>query len=108
MNKQIVGCLVAEPKTHAYKMLPNHNNNSKIDQCTEETFPVKCGVSRLWVAMTHRNKGIGTCLMNAMRSNFMYGHILSTHEIAFSAPTEAGKKFASKYTKTDEFLIYTS
>lgn len=105
MSKQIVGCLVAEPKSHAHRMLPNTGG---VDQCSEETYPVNCGVSRLWVAFPHRKKGIATCLMNAMRSNFAYGHILSVSEIAFSAPTDAGKLFAAKYVKTDSFLIYTS
>lgn len=104
MNKQIVGCLVAEPKLKAHKMLPSTNG---VDQCTEESYPVKCGVSRLWVAVPHRKRGIATTLMNCMRSQFMYGHILSTAEIAFSSPTESGKVFACKYTKTESFLIYT-
>lgn len=43
-----------------------------------------------------------------MRCNYMYGHILETHEIAFSAPTEAGRTFAAKYTGTEQFMIYTS
>lgn len=47
-------------------------------------------------------------LLNAMRCNYMYGHILETHEIAFSAPTEAGRTFAAKYTGTEQFMIYTS
>lgn len=105
MSKQIVGCLVAESKSHAHKMLLN---TGEVDQCSEETYPVMCGVSRLWVSLPHRKKGVATCLMNTMRSNFVYGHILSVFEIAFSTPTDSGKLFAGKYTKTDSFLIYTS
>lgn len=77
-----------------------------VDLCSEEVFPIKCGISRLWVSKEHRNQGIGTTLMDCVRKNFMYGYILNSDEIAMSSPTEMGKAFAGKYFKTPNYLIY--
>lgn len=81
---------------------------SEVDCCSEESYPVKCGVSRIWVAQPYRKKGVASLLMNSVRCNYIFGHILSNEEISFSSPTDAGKAFASKYMKTDEFLVYMS
>ncbi|KAF2883547.1 hypothetical protein ILUMI_22611 [Ignelater luminosus] len=104
-NKTIAGCLVAEPKGVAYRML---NDNVGIDLCSEMSYPIKCGVSRIWVSQACRKEGIGTALLNCLRGNFMFGSILRKDDIAFSSPTDAGKAFAMKYFNTLNFLIYTS
>lgn len=100
----IVGCLVAEPKSTAYKLLCD---DIGIDLCSEIGYPIKCGVSRIWVSQGHRKEGIGTALLNCLRGNFIYGYILTKEDIAFSSPTEAGKAFAAKYFNNSNFLIYT-
>ncbi|KAF5301137.1 hypothetical protein FQR65_LT08967 [Abscondita terminalis] len=100
----IVGCLVAEPKSTAYKLL---SGNIGIDLCSELSYPIKCGVNRIWVSQGHRKEGIGTSLLNCLRGNFMYGYILTKEDIALSSPTESGKAFAAKYFNTSNFLIYT-
>ncbi|XP_066998645.2 N-acetyltransferase ESCO2 [Anabrus simplex] len=103
-NKSVVGCLVAHPRSEAYKML--NVGVDDIDCCSVETYPVKCGVSRIWTAKNHRKKGIATRLMDCVRLSFMYGHVLDRDEIAFSVPTKEGKAFAEKYTGTPNFLVY--
>ncbi|KAF5275087.1 hypothetical protein FQA39_LY07024 [Lamprigera yunnana] len=99
----IVGCLVAELKTTAYRLL---SDNTGIDLCSEIAYPIKCGVNRIWVSEGHRKEGIGTALLNCLRGNFLYGNVLSKEDIALSSPTEAGKDFATKYFGTPNFFIY--
>ncbi|XP_017782220.1 PREDICTED: N-acetyltransferase ESCO2 [Nicrophorus vespilloides] len=102
-NKTIVGCLVADIVTTAYKML---SSTSGVDLCSEESYKIKCGVSRIWVSKNHRRSGVGTGMMNILRTTFLPGFIMTLDDIALSSPTEYGKQFAKKYFKTENYLIY--
>nr|CAD7265992.1 unnamed protein product [Timema shepardi] len=102
-DRQVVGCLVAEHVTEAHRLL----SSTGLDTCSEEVYPVKCGISRIWTLINCRRRGIATRLVNCMRGNFIYGYILSSGEFAFSVPTVSGKGFASKYMGTPHFLVYT-
>lgn len=101
-NKTIAGCLVAEQRTEAHRKLENNG----LDLCTEETFSIKCGVSRIWVSQNYRRTGIATILMDCLKANFVFGCVLDNTEIALSTPTEMGNQFAKKYFKTSNYLIY--
>lgn len=101
-NKYIRGCIVAEPRYTGYQIL----SSDGVDLCSEQSFPIKCGVTRIWVHHANRKEGIGTALMNVLRSNFIYGYILDSTDIALSSPTEQGRKFAAKYFQKENFLIY--
>ncbi|EFA06803.2 N-acetyltransferase ESCO2 [Tribolium castaneum] len=103
-SKVIIGALVAEVKTTGHKLLTTHQD--QVDLCSEESYPVKCGVSRIWVARNHRQKGVATALMDALKRNFVFGAILMNEDIALSSPTEDGKIFGAKYFKTPNFFIY--
>ncbi|XP_077302618.1 establishment of cohesion [Arctopsyche grandis] len=101
-KKQIVGCLVAEGLMQANKSI----REKDVECCSTELYPVKCGVSRIWTHKAHRRKRIATNLLNSMRANFMFGHVLLCDEIAFSSPTAMGRSFAEKYFGTPDFFIY--
>lgn len=66
----------------------------------------RCGISRIWVAPTCRHQRIATKLLTSIRSHFCVGSFLSYDEIAFSAPTDDGKKLAASLTQRNDFLIY--
>jgi N-acetyltransferase len=100
----IVGALVAEAKAVAHKLLTTHQD--QVDLCSEDTYPIKCGVSRIWVAQNQRQKGVATALMDCLKRNFMFGYIMRNEDVAFSSPTEMGKIFGKSYFKTPNFLIY--
>lgn len=40
------------------------------------------------------------------RSDFVYGKVISTDEIAFSDPTDNGLNLAEKYAQRTDFLVY--
>ncbi|GBP62055.1 N-acetyltransferase eco [Eumeta japonica] len=100
-KRQIIGCAIAEPKTKAHKLIPGDP-----DCCTPESYPVHCGISRLWTHVNHRRKGVAGRLLDCARASFLHGRPLHRHEIAFSAPTQLGKEFAAKYTGVDNFYVY--
>ncbi|XP_038218461.1 N-acetyltransferase ESCO1 [Zerene cesonia] len=102
-KKQIVGCLIVEPKSKAYKLLPGDP-----DCCSVEEYPVKCGISRIWTHPKFRRRGIAVRMLECARASFLYGLALTRQELAFSAPTPAGKALASLYCGTENFYVYLS
>nr|XP_019548585.2 N-acetyltransferase eco [Aedes albopictus] len=102
----ILGICVAQPLQHANRLLTIEGLEGPLDCCTMETYPVKCGISRIWVSPSFRGHGIAQTLLTVLRSHFVFGYQLSYDEIAFSAPTEAGKRLAETVTGRKDFLIY--
>ncbi|NWW46694.1 ESCO2 acetyltransferase, partial [Pedionomus torquatus] len=115
-EKMIVGCLVAESIKQAFRVLAEPGATLSPEEeplqhqrpwrCSTEPEPAVCGISRIWVFGPRRGKGIARRMVDVVRSTFMYGCFLSTHEIAFSDPTPDGKLFATKYCQTPSFLVY--
>ena len=63
-------------------------------------IPVLCGINRMWVHSSQRRSGICRRLLDSVRRNFIIGHHLSLHEIAFSQPTRDGAALAASYAGT--------
>ena len=77
-----------------------------VAMCSEASYPIKCGISHIWVAASYRKQGVATSLMDAVKNTFIYGCIMRNEDIALTSPTEAGSAFAEKYFKTPNYLIY--
>ncbi|XP_053954516.1 N-acetyltransferase eco isoform X1 [Anastrepha ludens] len=99
---QIVGVCLVVPLEKANKYI----NVNGTDCCTEEEYPAKCGISRIWVSPLHRRLHIASKLIHAVQQNTIFGEEISLDKIAFSAPTENGRMFAQKVTHLDNFLVY--
>ncbi|XP_067613806.1 N-acetyltransferase eco [Eurosta solidaginis] len=99
---QIVGLCLVVPLEKANKYITVDG----VDCCTEEEFPAKCGISRIWVAPLHRRLHIASKLIHAVQQNTIFGEEIPVNKIAFSAPTENGIKFAQKVTQLEDFLVY--
>ncbi|BDA40851.1 probable N-acetyltransferase ESCO1 [Coccomyxa sp. Obi] len=65
-----------------------------------------CGVRVIWVSVEARLQGIATKLLDTARSTFVSGCIIPRQELAFSQPTEQGRRFATSYTGCSSFLVY--
>ncbi|XP_055596332.1 N-acetyltransferase eco-like [Uranotaenia lowii] len=102
----VLGICVIQPLQQANRLLTIEGIEGSIDCCTMETYPTKCGVSRIWVSPNYRGHGIARTLLTVMKSHYIFGYPLSYDEIAFSAPTEAGKRLAESVTGRKDFLIY--
>ncbi|KAM0940420.1 putative transcription regulator GNAT family [Dioscorea sansibarensis] len=74
----------------------------------EKAVPALCGVRAIWVVPSHRRKGIGSKLLDAMRKSFCADKQLEHAECAFSSPTSAGHALATSYTRSMSFLVYRS
>jgi len=107
-DKKVVGLLLAENIEKAYKIIPNNDVeiSGKVYCCSETPVPVWCGISRIWVLADFRRAKVASSLVDCMRSGFYQDHYLRGDQFAFSDPTMDGIKFATKYMKSDEFLVY--
>lgn len=131
-KNQVIGVCVAQPLSQAHRLISENG----LDFCSIQIYTVKwvtnafdalklfrslfsvywfitilfiscrCGISRIWVAPPYRRYGVASRLITCVRGNFIFGKYLSIDEIAFSSPTEDGKRFASKLCQREDFLIY--
>ena len=51
----------------------------------------------MWVHAKYRNLGIARALVDAARSNMIFGYNVPVSNLAFSSPTESGIRFAKHY-----------
>ena len=103
---QVAGCLIAEPISHAFRLLTNVSESGQVSTCARFSEPAVCGVSRIWTYYPYRRQGIATRLVDALRNTFVLGACLNSNQIAFSDPTADGIQFAAYYCKTESFLTY--
>ncbi|KAJ5566333.1 hypothetical protein N7535_007971 [Penicillium sp. DV-2018c] len=68
----------------------------------DETHPAIVGVSRIWTSGSSRRKGIALDLLDCVVINFIYGMEIPKAQIAFSQPTESGKRLAHKFFEDEE------
>eukprot|EP00058_Branchiostoma_floridae_P001246 XP_002586734.1 hypothetical protein BRAFLDRAFT_248047 [Branchiostoma floridae] len=112
-DKRVVGCVIAEEISKAYRVLPNESQSSPSSPsplrawcCDTRPVSAVCGVSRVWTFRLWRKKKVATRLVDTLRSHFAFGSFLSKDDVAFSDPTPDGRKFAEKYCGTAAFLCY--
>jgi len=91
-------------KTNNQHHSPENRNFSV--SCSTEERPAVCGISRIWTLRSERRKGIATRLLDAIRTNMIYGYNIPKNLCAFSQPTADGKLFFEIYTQTRDFLVY--
>ncbi|CAH1169200.1 unnamed protein product [Phyllotreta striolata] len=100
-KKRIIGCLVATEMPHGYKLVSGTSDSYANVPC-----PIKCGIPRIWVAESCRGTGVGTQMMDVLKSHFLPDVSLENSDIAFAIPNEDCKEFAKKYFRNDNFLVY--
>ena len=80
--------------------------SGKVYCCSEKAEPVRAGISRIWVLADFRRGRVASSLVDCMRAGFYLDKYLDKDEFAFSDPTLDGISFATKYMKSEEFLVY--
>ncbi|DBA73701.1 TPA: hypothetical protein ACH3X2_009680 [Trebouxia sp. C0005] len=75
---------------------------------TDRSKAVKavCGIKVVWVSAQARRQGIATQLLDTARCNCVAGYVVPRSQLAFSQPTQAGRRLAEQYTQTHSFLVY--
>jgi hypothetical protein len=85
---------------------PNGCELSQTSHCEGEAI---LGVRIIWTKKVHRNRRIASHLVDSVSAHHIYGSCFNKRDrlsVAFSQPTEDGKRFALKYFNADEILIY--
>lgn len=102
INREIAAVLLAERVAVGVEQV-----NGKFSPRRRRVY---LGVERVWVKKNFRRQGLGTRLLDIARDTFICGLVLSKKQIAFSAPTNEGAKFAQAYCRGSfpeaTFLIY--
>lgn len=101
---RIIGFCLAETISKAFKIKFLNETTTCIDKDCEAK--AVCGISRIWVDAKYRRMKIASKLLDCVRINFLYYQTLSLNDIAFSDPTENGRRLACSYFKTNNFLVY--
>ncbi|KAJ5639796.1 uncharacterized protein N7484_007658 [Penicillium longicatenatum] len=83
-------------------ILGEQNGNSSSVSVKDERHPAIVGVSRIWTSGASRRMGIALDLLDCVVSNYIYGMEISKDQIAFSQPTESGKRLASKFFEEEQ------
>jgi len=111
-KRKVLACAVAENIKFAYKVINKDIENApsppESSCCVINDKPQQAviGISRIWVHHQYRKQGVASSLVDVIRSNFVFGQVLKKDLLAFSQPSLDGKRFATKYFGTPEFLVY--
>lgn len=74
-----------------------------------EKKTVRLGVQRLFVRQEFRRKGIATALLKTLLLMHNKGELYDLeNDVAFSTPTEQGRKLIENITGSKSFFVYTS
>lgn len=84
----------------------NSNNNSSSVTAGNETHPAIVGISRIWTSGSSRRKGIALDLLDCVVVNFIYGMEIPREQIAFSQPTESGKRLIESFYAEEPWHVY--
>lgn len=60
----------------------------------------------MWTDPAFRQQGCASSLLDVIRENFVYNHVVPRGECAFSQPTPLGMQFAERFTGKASFLVY--
>ncbi|KIH65332.1 hypothetical protein ANCDUO_04348 [Ancylostoma duodenale] len=99
----IAGIIIAEPLKSA-----QYSDSGKE---LHDGEPI-VGVNRIWTHPTARRKGVASELLDVIRHRYFTGTLVPKSRVAFSDPSDDGKKFAERYVRScseasSSFLVYT-
>ncbi|WKX99946.1 hypothetical protein Q1695_014650 [Nippostrongylus brasiliensis] len=57
------------------------------------------GVNRIWTHPHARRKGVASDVLDIVRSRYFTGETVPRHRVAFSDPTDSGRRFAEHYIR---------
>ncbi|KAK6037518.1 hypothetical protein COOONC_24976, partial [Cooperia oncophora] len=89
-SHHIAGVVVTEPLSSAQCLTTGETI------CADDPM---IGVNRLWTHPTARKRGIASEILDVIRNWYFTGVIVPRNRIAFSDPTDVGKKFAEHYIR---------
>ncbi|KAI9827100.1 MAG: hypothetical protein M1826_006464 [Phylliscum demangeonii] len=88
--------LVVAPSSSRVALSDSSSSSSSIE-VSGAPSQAMMGVARIWTSRAHRRQGLATRLLQAATHAFVYGFTIPKHQVAFSQPTESGKRFAETW-----------
>lgn len=82
------------------------NTTSSAVTAGDQTHSAMVGISRIWTSGSSRRKGIAMDLLDCVVVNFIYGLEIPRDQIAFSQPTESGKRLIQSFFADEPWHVY--
>lgn len=103
-DSRCVGACLTERiwESRPVQRLSSDNNNSSSVTAGDNIHAAIVGISRIWTSGSSRRKGIAMDLLDCVVVNFIYGMEIPRDQIAFSQPTESGKRLIQSFFGPDE------
>ena len=80
----------------------------QLSLCPTDRCVAPMGVERVWVVPAWRRRGVGRVMLDASRYSLLYGEVVQREDVAFSQPTEDGRRFAQAYTGLQFIRAYVT
>lgn len=87
----------SQPVEHPDRSAAKQSRSDSCITVQDKTHPAIVGISRVWTSGSSRRKGIAMDLLDCVVSNFIYGMEIPKSHIAFSQPTESGRRLAEAF-----------
>ena len=87
-------------------LVPPRPSSWVLSMAAADVGVASMGVEKVWVLPSHRRQRIGSVLLDCARWSLLYGQAIERADIAFSQPTDNGRRFAQHYTATQHILAY--
>ncbi len=100
-DKRAVGAIVAVPIAKAFRVDSEHTSDA-IVHCCSDPISASLGISRLWVHRDHRGQGYAERMLDCVAEH----SATVKSNIAFSQPTQMGRKVAVKWFGREDFLVF--
>ncbi|EPY50262.1 sister chromatid cohesion protein/DNA polymerase eta Eso1 [Schizosaccharomyces cryophilus OY26] len=106
-GKKCIGLLLAERIKSAYVISEKEDEKTFFSSAVyikenKLKHGFILGVSRIWVTPSRRKQGIARALLDCATSHFIYGYKISNKEIAFTQPSESGKRFIISWSRAQQ------
>ena len=105
-QQRVVGLLLARGSVRCSLLLQASDGCWRLSVDDAERCTAPLGVERVWVLPGWRRRGIATLLLDAARCSLPYGEAVSRDYVAFSQPTDDGRRFAQSYTGKQRCRAY--
>lgn len=93
---RVVGVAVAQPIKHAMAVLEPDGGGDAV-RCDPKRLPTPLGIHRIFTVASFRGQGLAAAMLDAAAAHTVYGRSFAPREVAFSQPTEGGRKVMRKW-----------
>ena len=105
-ERRVVASLLVKSPVSASRLLQSADGSWLLSSSPSDSVTAAVGVEAVWVLKRCRRQGLATRLLDACRACLLYGLSISRQEMAFSQPTDDGRRLAQRYADRSDVLAY--